>query len=265
MHPHLKPGTQLYIYGAPVKWSESYVVYGGKLGQAISLFYGHKGLRVYQVYDAAWTAWYYKDSFRGLPDPRHLNLDKRDLIFWYDTISGQLHDLSAKVRERVNRSAMRKAVASDLRGINQGELGMSGKWIVEEAKAGLRRAPSGNWKEAIVGLPTAWTPSVSDVLEIRLRVDWADRKVSGRKIAFVDVSWEPRDTLFMRTLAVQIPVMADGQWRTYSVAIGWYVPWLLGSPGAQLRVMPMPSATRAEIESIRLRAIGGWDQDKLSR
>jgi hypothetical protein len=60
MYPQLKPGVRLYIYGAPVTWNNQ-VLYGSSLDEAIRLFYGH---RDFKIYDAAWEASYFRDSFK---------------------------------------------------------------------------------------------------------------------------------------------------------------------------------------------------------
>lgn len=254
MHPHLKPGTRFYIYGAPVKWRNSYVVYGPNLHEAISLFYGH---RDFTVYDAAWDGSSSRNSFRNLPDPRSLNPGKTDLIFWYDQTSGQLHDVSAELREVQNRPSTRKEVVWDFKKTGDGESSQLRKSGLEERA--VKMPSTGKGAEIIISVPADWIPSVSDVIEIRLRVDWPDRDVS-RKAPYIDISWKSQNASFISGLAVQLPVIADGQWRAYSAPIGWYVPWLLSSLGVQLRLRPMPFPARAEIESIRLSAVGVDDR-----
>ena len=90
-------------------------------------------------------------------------------------------------------------------------------------------------------------------------INWPDRNVS-RNLPHIDVSWGAQNATFMSGMTVQVPVIADGQWRAYSAPIGWYIPWLLTSQGVQVRIRPMPLPARAEIESIRLIAIGVQDR-----
>jgi protein O-mannosyl-transferase len=246
MYPQLRPGVRLYIYGAPVTWNNQ-VLYGPSLDEALRLFYGH---RDFKVYDAAWEASFYKDSFRGLPDPASLQPGERDLIFWYEQESRQLEDVSTKLREALSRPPLQKEMQWVFRKGNADQPGRSGDKNTERREASILY--SGN-HPILADLPTEWVPSAQDVFEICMKSEPPTRKASA-EMAYGEISWWAVDAPFNQDWVVRIPTRPDGHWHTYRAPIGWYVPWLLVSRVTHIRFKPLPFPAQHEIGWVRLRA-----------
>jgi protein O-mannosyl-transferase len=248
MHPQLKPGVRLYIYGAPVAWNNQ-VLYGPSLDEAIRLFYGH---RDFKVYDAAWEASFFKDSFRGLPDPKSLHPGERDLIFWYDQESRQLYDISTQLRELLSRPPGQREMQWVLRKENADQSGRNGDESTERREASILY--SGN-HPVLIDLPIEWVPSAQDVFEICMRSEPPTRNATG-EMAYSEISWWAVDAPFTQDRAVRIPIFTDSHWHTYRAPIGQFVPWLLMSKVAHLRFKPLPFPAQHEIGWVRLRTDG---------
>lgn len=248
MYPQLKPGARLYIYGAPVAW-DNQVLYGPYLDEAIRLFYGH---RDFKVYDAAWQASYFKDSFRVLPDPGSLRPGEGDLIFWYEQESHQLYDVSAKLRELLSHPPMQKETQWVFRKGNADRWGRSIDESLEKREASILY--SGN-HPVLIDLPIEWIPSAQDVFEICMKSEPPTHNAAG-EMAYSEISWWAVDAPFAQARAVRIPILTDGHWQTYRAAIGRYVPWLLMSKVAHLRFKPLPFLAQQEIGWVRLRTGG---------
>jgi Dolichyl-phosphate-mannose-protein mannosyltransferase len=248
MYPQLKPGVRLYIYGAPVAWNNQ-VLYGPYLDEAIRLFYGH---RDFKVYDAAWEASFYKDSFRGLPDPESLHPGERDLIFWYDQESRQLYDVSTKLRELLSRPPVQKETQWAFRKENAEQSGKGGAENTERREASILY---GGNHAVLIDLPIEWIPSTQDVFEICMKSEPPTRNAAG-EMAYSEMSWWAVDAPFTQDRAARIPIRTDSHWHTYSAAIGRYVPWLLTSKVAHIRFKPLPFPAQHEIGWVRLRTDG---------
>jgi hypothetical protein len=248
MYPQLPPGVRFYIYGAPVTWNNQ-VIYGPYLDEAIRLFYGHRN---FKVYDAAWGASFYRDSFRGLPDPESLHPGERDLIFWYDQESRQLYDVTTKLRELLSRPPVQKETQWIFPKENADQSGRSGDESIERGEASILY--SGN-HPVLIDLPIEWVPSVRDVFEICMRSEPPARNAAG-EMAYSEISWWAVDEPFTQDGAVRIPIRTDATWQTYRAAIGRYVPWLLASKVAHIRVKPLPFPALQEIGWVRLRTDG---------
>jgi protein O-mannosyl-transferase len=245
MYPQLKPGVRLYIYGAPVTWNNR-VLYGPSLDEAIRLFYGH---RDFKVYDAAWEASYFKDSFRGLPNPDSLQPGERDLIFWYEQESRQLEDVSAKLREILSHPPVQKEMQWVFRKGNADQPERSTDGSSQRRNAAILYR--GN-QPALIDLPTEWVPSAQDVFEICMKSEPPTRNASA-EMAYSEISWWAVDAPFNQDRAVRIPIHTDGYWHTYRAPIGWYVPWLLMPRIAHMRFKPFPFPAQHEIGWVRLR------------
>jgi hypothetical protein len=249
MYPQLKPGVRLYIYGAPVSWNNR-VLYGPSMDEAIRLFYGH---RDFKVYDAAWEASYFKDSFRGLPDPNSLHPGDRDLIFWYEQESRQLEDVSTKLREILRRPPRQQEMQWVFRKRNADQPERSTEGSAERRDAAI--LSRGN-QPALIDLSTDWVPSAQDVFEFCMKSEPPTRNASA-EMASSEISWWAVDAPFNQDRAVRIPIRTDGHWYTYRVPIGWYVPWLLMSKVAHIRFKPLPFPAQHEIGWVRLRTNEG--------
>jgi protein O-mannosyl-transferase len=245
LYPQLKPGSRLYIYGAPVIWNNQ-VIYGPYLDEAIRLFYGHSTIK---VYDAAWESWYSKDSFRGLPDPDSLNPGERDLIFWYDPESRHLEDVSTQLREVLRRPPVQKEMQWVFRKGNADQPERSADGRRERRDAAILSREN---QPELIDLPIAWVPSAQDVFEICMKSGPPPPNPSS-EITYSEISWWAVDAPFEQDRAVRIPIRPDGHWHTYRAAIGWYVPWLLMSKVAHIRFKPIPFPAQDEIGWVRLR------------